>query len=157
MVYLSTKLTLDMAVEKWLAITSLGLFAMFAGEMISIYYFMTDIPEAIEFSITFDADPKIFQFISIGVAPAGILAAVPYIMTRQYGSKPIGRIIAVGGVVMLLGMFVAYSMVDKIDDVYITDVVKFTPMLFMVLSIPVIAVGLYLTREKKRRPKKEFF
>ena len=146
-----------MAIEKWLAVTSLGLFAMFAGEMISIYYFMTDVPEAIEFSITFDADPKIFQFISIGVAPAGILAAVPFIMTRRYGSRPIGGLIIAGGIVMLIGMFVTYSFVDKIDDVYITDVVKYSPILFMILSIPVIAVGAYLTKEKKRRPKKEFF
>jgi len=146
-----------MAIEKWLAVTSLGLFAMFAGEMISVYNFMTDVPEAIEFSITFDADPKIFQFISIGAAPAGILAAVPYIMTRNYGSKPVGRLIAAGGVIMLLGMFVSYSLTGKIDDIYITDVVKYTPILFMILSIPVIAVGAYLTKEKKRRPKKEFF
>ncbi|MGY5147999.1 MAG: hypothetical protein ACW9W4_08375 [Candidatus Nitrosopumilus sp. bin_7KS] len=146
-----------MAIEKWLAVTSLGLFAMFAGEMISVYNFMTDVPESIAFSITFDADPKIFQFISIGAAPAGILAAVPYIMTRQYGSKPIGGLIVAGGVVMLIGMFVSYSLVEKIDPVYITDVVKYSPILFMVLSIPVIAVGAYLTKEKKRRPKKEFF
>lgn len=146
-----------MAIEKWLAVTSLGLFAMFAGEMISVYYFMTDVPEAIEFSITFDADPKIFQFISIGAAPAGILAAVPFIMTRQYGSKSVGGLIVAGGVIMLMGMLVSYSLTDKIDDVYITDVVKYSPILFMILSIPVIAVGAYLTRERKRRPKKEFF
>ena len=146
-----------MAIEKWLAVTSLGLFAMFAGEMISVYNFMTDVPEAIAFSITFDADPKIFQFISIGAAPAGILAAVPYIMTRQYGSRPIGGLIAAGGVIMMIGMFVSYSLVDKMDDVYVTDVVKYTPILFMILSIPVIAVGAYLSKEKKRRPKKEFF
>ena len=146
-----------MAIEKWLAVTSLGLFAMFAGEMISVYNFMTDVPEALEFSIMFDADPKIFQFISIGAAPAGILAAVPYIMTRQYGSRPIGGLIAAGGVIMLIGMFVSYSLVDKMDDAYVTDVVKYTPILFMILSIPVIAVGAYLSKEKKRRPKKEFF
>jgi len=146
-----------MAIEKWLAVTSLGLFAMFAGEMISIYYFMTNVPEAIEFSITFDADPKIFQFISIGVAPAGILAAVPFIMTRRYGSKPIGALIVAGGVIMLSGMIVSYSMVDQIDEIYLTDIVKFVPVLFMILSIPVIAVGAYLTKEKKKKPKKEFF
>jgi hypothetical protein len=146
-----------MAIEKWLAVTSLGLFAMFAGEIISVYYFMTDVPEAIEFSITFDADPKIFQFISIGAAPAGILAAVPYIMTRQYGSKPIGGLIIAGGIIMLIGMFVAHSLIDKMDDTYITDVVRYTPTLFMIMSIPLIAVGAYLTKEKKRRPKKEFY
>jgi hypothetical protein len=146
-----------MAIEKWLAVTSLGLFAMFAGEMISIYYFMTDVPEALEFSITFDADPKIFQFISIGAAPAGILAAVPYIMTKRYGSKPIGGLIVGGGVIMFVGMVVCYSLIDKIDDIYITDVVTYSPVLFMVMSAPVVAVGAYLSKEKKRRPKKEFF
>jgi hypothetical protein len=146
-----------MAIEKWLAVTSLALFAMFAGEMISVYNFMTDVPEALEFSITFDADPKIFQFISIGVAPAGILAAVPFIMTKQYGSKPIGGMIVAGGVILFLGMFVSYSLIDKMDERYITDIVKFTPVLFMVLSIPVIGVGAYLAKEKKKRPKKEYF
>jgi len=146
-----------MAIEKWLAVTSLALFAMFAGEMISIYNFMTDVPEALEFSITFDADPKIFQFISIGVAPAGILAAVPFIMTKRYGSKPIGGMIVAGGVILLLGMLVTYSLIDKIDERYITDVVKYSPVLFMVLSFPVIGVGAYLAKEKKKRPKKEYF
>jgi len=146
-----------MAIEKWLAITSLGLFAMFAGEMISIYNFMTDVPESLEFTITFDPDPKIFQFISIGAAPAGILAAVPFIMSRRYGSKPIGGLIAAGGVIMLVGMIVTNFMIEKIDSAYLTDVVRYTPLLFMVLSIPVIIVGVYLTKEKKKRPKKEFF
>ena len=58
---------------------------------------------------------------------------------------------------MLLGMFVSYSLIDKMDAVYVTDVVKFTPLLFMALSVPVIVVGVYLTKEKKKRPKKEFF
>jgi hypothetical protein len=74
-----------MAIEKWLAITSVALFAMFAGEMISIYNFMIDVPEDFEYAQVFAADPKILQFISIGVGPAGILAAVAYIMSKQYG------------------------------------------------------------------------
>lgn len=146
-----------MAIEKWLAVTSLGLFAMFAGEMISIYYFMTDVPEEIEFSITFDADPKIFQFISIGAAPAGILAAVPYIMSRHYGSKSIGGLIITGGIIMFAGMAISYFLTDSINDAYITDVVKFVPLLFMALTAPVVLVGASLLKEKKKRPKKEFF
>ncbi|MDH3658036.1 MAG: hypothetical protein OEM77_07885 [Nitrosopumilus sp.] len=146
-----------MAIEKWLAITSVGLFAMFAGEMISIYNFMIDVPENFEYVQIFSADPKILQFISIGVGPAGILAAVAYIMSKQYGSKPIGGMIVVGGIILLVGMYVCYSMLDKINDSYLTDAVKYVPILFMVLSAPVIGVGLYLTKLKKKRPKKEYF
>ena len=146
-----------MAIEKWLAVTSTALFAMFAGEMISIYNFMSNVPEAFEFGLAFSADPKIFQFISIGVAPAGILAAVPFIMTRRYGSRPIGGLIVAGGVILLLGMLVCYSLLENLDDVYRTDIVQFSPVLFGVLSLPVIAVGAYLSKLKKVRPKKEYF
>lgn len=146
-----------MAIEKWLAITSVALFAMFAGEMISVYNFMTDVPESFEFGPAFDPDPKIFQFISIGAAPAGILAVVPFLLTKQYGSKPIGSMIIAGGIIMFLGMIVCYSMLDKLDEVYLTDTVKITPILFMILSAPVIVVGAYLFKHQKKRPKKEYF
>ena len=146
-----------MAVEKWLAITSVALFAMFAGEMISVFNFMLDVPESFEFGRTLDADAKIFQFISIGVAPAGILAAVPFFMTKQYGSKPIGGLIIIGGVILLIGMFVCYSMLDSLDDVYLTFTVTFTPVLFMVVSVPVMVVGAYLFKHEKKRPKKQYY
>ena len=146
-----------MAIEKWLAITSVALFVMFAGEMISIYNFMMMPPEDFEFGLVFDADAKIFQFISIGVAPAGVLAAVAFIMSKQYGSKIIGGMIIVGGIALFVGMYVSFSMLDKINDVHLTDIVLNVPILFMVLSVPVIYVGAYLAKQKKKRPKKEYF
>ena len=146
-----------MGIEKWIAVTSLGLFLMFVGEMISIYVFMTDVPENFNFGLDFDPDPKIFQFISIGVAPAAIMAGLPYFMSRRYGSKPIGYLIMAGGVAMLIGMAYCYTLVDKIEDIFITDVVTYTPILFMILSIPVMIVGASLLKIKKQRPKKEFF
>jgi len=157
MVYLSTISSNIMAIEKWAAIASIGLFAMFSGEMISIYYFMTNVPGDFEFGMAFEANPKILQFISIGVAPASILAALSFIMSRRYGSKPIGLMIVGGGVIMLVGMAVCYSMLDQVVDAYMTDAVRFVPILFMILSIPVIATGAILLRTKKKRPKKEYF
>lgn len=146
-----------MATERWLAIISVALFAMFAGEMISVYNFMINVPEDDGFLRSFEPDPKIIQFISIGVAPAGILAGVAFLMSKQYGSKPIGGMIVVGGIILLVGMYVCYSMLNKIDDNYITDSVKYVPILFMVLSVPVMGVGTYLFKRKKMRPKKEYF
>lgn len=146
-----------MALEKWLAITSVALFGMFVGEMISIYNFMINVPDDFEFGQIFEADPKILQFISIAVAPAGVLAAVAFIMSKHYGSKPVGGLIIIGGIILLLGMSFCYSLLSEIDDVYITDAVKYVPILFMVLSIPVIGVGVYLFKHKKTRPKKEYY
>ncbi|MCV0391804.1 MAG: hypothetical protein K5790_00755 [Nitrosopumilus sp.] len=146
-----------MAIEKWLAITAVGLYAMFAGEMISIYNFMINVPPDFEYAQMFSADPKLIQFVSIGVAPASILAAVSFIMTKQYGSKSIGGFIVIGGIIMLAGMSVCYTMLDQIEDKYLTDAVKIVPPLFMILSAPVIGTGIYLIKNIKKRPKKEFF
>ena len=146
-----------MGFEKWLAIASVGLFSLFIGNMISVYLFMTDVPEDFEFAMAFKADPKILQYISIGVAPGGILAAVAFILSRQYGSKPIGIMIIGDGIILVIGMFVCYSLIEKIPDTYITDAVQYVPILFMALSPAVIGVGAYLIKHKKVRPKKEYF
>ncbi len=146
-----------MALEKWLAVGSLALFGMFAGEMISIYNFMADIPRDLELVQFFEADPKLIQFASIGAAPAGILAAVSFIMSRHYGSRPIGAMIIAGGAVLLVGMYVCSMLTGRIGDVHRTDSVVYTPLLFMVLSIPVMLFGTYLLKLKKIRPKKEYF
>lgn len=146
-----------MALEKWLAVGSLALFGMFAGEMLSIYNFMTNIPQDLELVQFFEADPKLIQFASIGAAPAGILAAVSFIMSRHYGSKQVGALIIAGGVVLLVAMYVCTTLTGRIDDVYKTSAVVYTPMFFMALSPLVILFGTYLLRHKKVRPKKEYF
>ena len=145
-----------MAIEKWLAITSVALFAMFAGEMLSVYNFMVTNSDDSEFLRAFSADPKMIQFISIGAGPAGVLAAVAFIMSKQYGSRPVGGMIIVGGIIMFVGMVVCYSMIGDISENYMTDSVTYVPVLFMVLSIPTVGIGALLLKQKKRRPKKQF-
>jgi len=148
-----------MAVEKYIAAASLGLFVMFVGEIISMYVFMIEPPQPDDpFSLIreFEADPKIFQFISIGVAPASIMAGISFILTKRYGSKPIGIMIIAGGVILLVGMVYANSLVSKIEPQYLTDAVSFVPPLFMAVSIPVMITGALLLRVKKPREKKDY-
>jgi len=140
-----------MAIEKYIAIASLGLYIMFVGEILTLYNFM------IEPQIEVEPEPKILQYISIGVAPALILTGVSFIMAKRYGSKPIGAMIISGGAILLVGMFLAQTLLDDIEEVYLEQAVTITPPLFMVVSIPVIIIGAYLLRIKKRRPKKEYF
>ena len=146
-----------MAVEKYIAAASLGLFIMFVGEIISIYNFMQEPPEQITTSLILEPDPKILQFISIGAAPACIMAAVSFIMSKRYGSKPIGMMIIAGGAVMLGGMALAHSMIDGIDSKYESEFIPIITPLFMVVSIPVIIVGIRLLKVKERRKKKDYF
>ncbi len=140
-----------MAIEKYIAVASLGLFVMFVGEILTLYDFMIDPLRDVQ------PTPKILQFISIGVAPAVILAGVSFIMAKRYGSKPISTMIIAGGVIMFAGMAIANTLVQDIEEIYLVFAVTITPPLFMGVSIPVMITGGLLFKIKKKRPKKEYF
>jgi len=135
----------------YIAIAGIGLYAIFVGEIITIFNFMID-PTLTDF---FEPESKILQFISIGVAPAVIMSGTSYLMARKFGSKQIGRLVIAGGIVLLVGMSYAYTMLDSIDKDYHMFTVIIVPPLFMAVSIPVMIVGALLFRIKKR-PKKYF-
>jgi len=143
-----------MAIEKYIAAASLGLFVMFVGEIITIYDYMSEEPESR--ALQLEPNPKIFQFISIGAAPAGVLAGISFILSKGYGSKPIGTMIIAGGAILLVGMYYANLLVSNIKSVYLTDSVLFTPPLFMAISIPVMITGTLLLRVKKPKKKKDY-
>ncbi|MEK6965113.1 MAG: hypothetical protein AABX58_02720 [Thermoproteota archaeon] len=140
-----------MAVEKYVAAASLGLFVIFVGEIITLYDFMIEPQREVE------PAPKVLQFISIGIAPALVLAGTSFIMAKKYGSKQIGAMIIAGGAVLLVGMSYAYTLLDKIESSNLVFAVSITPPLFISVSIPVMVLGILLLREKKKRPKKEYF
>lgn len=139
-----------MAIQKYIAAASLGLFIMFVGEIITLYGFMIDPPREVE------PAPKVLQFISIGAAPAVILAGSSFLLTRQFGSKTIGMMVIAGGAIMLVGMLYAYTLLDHIEPEYLVETVTITPPLFIIVSIPVMIVGAILLKEKKRKRKTDY-
>ena len=134
----------------YIAMAGIGLYAIFVGEIISIFHFMSE--QTFE---TFEPASKMLQFISIGVAPAVIMSGTSYMLARKFGSKQIGWLVIAGGIVLLVGMSCAYTMLDSIDKDYQVFTVIITPPLFIVVSIPVMIVGALLLRIKKR-PKRYF-
>ena len=133
----------------YIAMAGIGLYAMFVGEIISIFNYMSK-PE-----IAIEPASKVLQFISIGVAPGVIMSGASYMIARKFGSKQIGWLVIAGGIVLLVGMLYAYTMLDDIPKDYQVFTVMITPPLFILVSIPIMAVGVLLFRLKKR-PKKYF-
>ena len=133
----------------YIAMAGIGLYAMFVGEIISIFNYMSK-PE-----IAIEPASKVLQFISIGVAPGVIMSGTAYMIGRKFGSKQLGWLVIAGGIVLLVGMSYSYTMLDNIDKDHQVFTVMITPPLFMLVSIPVIVVGTLLFRLKKR-PKKYF-
>jgi len=152
----SKKNSYCMAIERYVAAVSIGLYIMFVGEIITLYNFMQDAPEQ-TISFILEPDPKIFQYISIGVAPATVMAGVAFMLSKQYGSKPIGYMIIAGGGILLGGMALAHSMIDGINPAYESKVIPIFTPLFMAVSIPIIIVGTRLLKIKKRKSKKDYF
>jgi len=138
-----------MAMEKYIAIAGIALCVMFVGEIITIYQFMNE--------PTIDIHPaeKVLQFISMSIAPATVMFGTSFMLTRKFGSRLVGSLIITGGIIVLVGMFVANTLVDDIDKSYRVYTVTITPPLFMLVSIPIMIFGALLFRLKKR-PKKYF-
>ena len=132
----------------YIAMAGIGLYAIFVAEIVSIFHFMSE--QTFE---TFEPASKMLQFISIGAAPAVIMSGTSYLIARKYGSKQIGWLVIAGGIVLLVGMSYAYTMLDSIDKDYQVFTVTITPPLFIVVSIPVMIVGALLFKTKKRLKK----
>jgi len=143
-----------MSLEKYLAIAGLALSIFFVAEVITVFNFMS-IPSD-EAMFAFEAAPKLFQFISLSIAPAMIVIGVSFVLSKRYGSKLNGILIISSGVVVLLGMIFSYTMIENIQEELIDITVEITPLIFMCVSIPIILVGIRLLKTKPRKPKKNY-
>jgi hypothetical protein len=139
-----------MAIEKWVGAASLGLFVLFVAEILTIFNYLSNPTQEIQ------PGGKILQYISIGIAPAMILAGTSYLLSRRFGSRLIGSMIMAGGTILLAGMYYANNMLAHIPSQYLVTEVTVTPPFFMVVSIPVMIVGALLFRLKPK-PKKQYF
>ncbi len=143
-----------MALEKYMAIAGLALSIFFVAEVLTLFNFMID--PADNDSFGFEAAPKLFQFISLSIAPAGIMFGVSFVLSKRYGSKFNGMLIILGGVIILVGMFYANTMIEDLKPELVDFATEITPVLFMGVSIPIIIFGARLLKTRSRNPKKSF-
>ena len=121
--------------EKYIAIAGIALCVMFVGMIITIFQFMN------EPTIEIHPAEKVLQFISMSIAPATVMFGTSFMLARKFGSRQIGSLIIIGGIIVLVGMFFANTLIDDIDKSYRVYTVTITPPLFMLVSIPIMIVG----------------
>ena len=143
-----------MALEKYMAIAGLALSIFFVAEVLTLFNFMID--PADNDSFGFEAAPKLFQFISLSIAPAGIMMGVSFFLSKRYGSKFNGMLIILSGVIVLIGMLYANTMIEDLKPELVDFTTELTPILFMGVSIPIIIIGARLLKTRQRNPKKEY-
>ena len=138
-----------MAIERWVAVASLGLFVMFVAQMISISVYLEHPSHDI------DPSSEIREFISISVAPALVLAGSSFVLARRYGSRLVGSLLITGGIVTIVGMYYVNTLILKIIPAYVVPELTISPVVFAISSIPVIAIGVLLFRVKPM-PKRDY-
>ncbi len=138
-----------MAIERWVAAASLGLFVMFVAQMISICVYLTHPSHDI------DPSSQIREFISISVAPALVLAGSSFVLARRYGSRLVGSLLITGGIVTIVGMYYVNTLILQIIPAYVVPELTASPIVFTISSIPVIAIGVLLFRLKPM-PKRDY-
>ena len=60
------------------------------------------------------------------------------------------------GVIILAGMILAYTMIEHIQEKLLDTSVEATPIIFMIVSIPIIFFGIRLLKTRPRKPKKNY-
>ena len=143
-----------MALEKYMAIAGLVLSIFFVAEILTLFNFMID--PADNDSFGFEAAPKLYQFISLSIAPATIMMGVSFHLSKRYGSRFNGMVIIFSGIIVLLGMAFAYTMIEDLKPEIVDFSVEVVPIIFMCVSIPVIIFGTRLLKTRPRKPKKNY-
>ena len=143
-----------MALEKYMAIAGLALSIFFVAEVITLFNFM--INPADNDSFGFEASPKLFQFISLSIAPATIMMGVSFHLSKRYGSRFNGMLIILSGIIVLVGMVYAYTMIEDLKPDLVDSAVEITPLIFICVSFPIIIIGSRLLKTRPRKPKKNY-
>ena len=143
-----------MALEKYMAIAGLVLSIFFVAEVITLFNFMINPSDNDSFG--FEASQKLFQFISLSIAPATIMMGVSFVLSKRYGSKFNGMLIIFSGIIVLLGMIYANTMIEDMKPSLVDSTVEMVPFIFMGVSVPIIITGARLLKTRSRKPKKNY-
>lgn len=138
-----------MAVERYICAAGLGLAIMFVAEITIFFNFLVISPE-VDTTIPLEPAPKLLQFISIGIVPSGIMYGISFILSRRYGSRPIGTMMVAGGAILIAGMAFASVQSQDIPEEHRVDAVILTPYVSMAAGAAIIGVGSRLFRIRKR-------
>ncbi len=142
---------MNLKLEDWTSLASLGLSVMFVVLLLSFYNFLIG-PEGNGPDRVVDPGNLVLQEIFISGAPSIALAGFAFGMARSFGTRIGGALLLASGITMIAGMAAGLQLLTKIPDQYVVGVVGVVPYFFMAAGAGVAAVGGYLVAATKRRP-----
>lgn len=139
--------------ETSVSLASLGLIVMFVLLMYSFISFLIG-PQSQGPDIVVQPEGVLIQIVSISAAPGIILAGITYGLIKNYGSRKIGIILCISGIVLIIGNILVQDMISKIPQIlFVPGMVPLTYALLAAgIGIVVIGIIVFMREGKIRRP-----
>jgi hypothetical protein len=141
---------MNLKLEDWTSLASLGLAAMFVALLLSFYNFLIG-PDGSGPERVVEPGSLLLQLIFISAAPCLVLAGFAFAMAKSYGSPIGGSLLITAGVIIVAGMAVGLTMVPKIPSQYIVGAVGIAPFIFMPAGAGITGIGGYMVAVSKRQ------
>ena len=135
--------------EAWISLGSLVMAIMFVALIISFYSFLVG-PDGKGPGIYVDPQGVLIQIISISGAPSLILAGTVFGFQKKYETMHAALILIAAGIILIAGMFVAMTILPKINATYIIAGMDLILYIFIIGGIGVACFGCYLLNKSKR-------
>jgi bacteriorhodopsin len=148
--------------ESAVSLASLGLIVMFILLLFSFVSCLIDPDSQCQERVVVPQSVLI-TIISISAAPGIILAGITYGLIKNYGSKKIGIVLCVSGIVLLIGIILIHNMIPKIpqtlfastiDQTVFVSIMAPLTWIFLAAGIGIIIIGIiaYMREGKRERP-----
>ena len=139
--------------ETSVSLASLGLIVMFVLLMYSFISFLIG-SQSQGPDIVVQPEGVLIQVASISVAPGIILSGVTFGLVRYYGSRKIGTILCISGIVLIIGNILILSMIPRIPQILLVPGMLPLTYGLLIAGIGIIVLGIIvIMREgKKIRP-----
>jgi hypothetical protein len=139
--------------ETSVSLASLGLIVMFVLLLYSFISFLIG-PQSQGPDIVVQPEGVLIQIVSISAAPGIILAGVTYGLIKNYGSRKIGIILCISGIVLIIGNILVQDMISKIPQIlFVPGLIPLTYALLAAgIGIVVIGIIVFMREGKIKRP-----
>lgn len=139
--------------ETSVSLASLGLIIMFVLLLYSFISFLIG-PQSQGPDIVVQPEGVLIQIVSISAAPGIILAGITYGLIKNYGSRKIGIILCISGIVLIIGNILVQDMISKIPQIlFVPGLIPLTYALLAAgIGIVVIGIIVFMREGKIKRP-----
>ena len=101
-----------------------------------------------------DVRGVVVKTLSISGVPSIILAGISFGLSKNYGSRLVGLVLALSGVVLIIGMVISLSMSSRITAEFFHPLIVLVPYTFIVGGIAIFIIGSIVYLKTKKGIKK---